>query len=47
MAILRTQHDPNAITSKIITIPALVLIASDQLEDSGIWPSANQQQPVI
>jgi hypothetical protein len=39
------KHDPNAITSKIITIPALVLIASDQLEDSGIWPSANQQQP--
>ncbi|HEX3198237.1 MAG TPA: hypothetical protein VHR39_11875 [Propionibacteriaceae bacterium] len=39
------KHDPNAITGKIITIPALVLIASE--EDSGIWPSANQQQPVI
>jgi hypothetical protein len=41
------QDDPNAITSKIIMIPALVLIASDQLDDSDIRPSANKQQPVI
>jgi hypothetical protein len=41
------EHGPNAITSKIIMIPALVLIASDQQDDSGIRPSANRQQPVI